>query len=147
MGYQDYFLAQLPGTSKLHPPISSRQDANKNSTNYFLTPLLGSIALLISSRGEYTLLVSLFLFYFALSSLLLSSFIVLSLFLFSCVLLSLLLLSLFLSCFVFLLYSKIHKNLKTKKSTKKLLLWKNMLHKELYIKYRESTKGRVMRDV
>ena len=74
-----------------------------------------SIALLISSPGEYTLLVSLFLFYYAFSSLF-----VLSLFLFSCVLLILLLLSLFLSCFIFLLYSNIHKYLKIK-NLKKLL--------------------------
>jgi hypothetical protein len=81
--------------------------------DYFLAPLPGSIALLISSPGEYTLPLSLFLF---LSSLLLSSLFVLSLFLFSCVLFSLLLFSLFLFCFVFLINSKIHKNLKNQKS-------------------------------
>ena len=74
--------------------------------DYFLAPLPGSIALLISSPGEYTPPLSLFLFYF--------------------VLFSLLLFSLFLSCFIFLIYPKIHKNLKNQKS-KKLLLWKNML--------------------
>jgi hypothetical protein len=47
--------------------------------DHFLAPLPGSIALLISSPGEYTLPLSLFLFYFILSSLLLSSFILLSL--------------------------------------------------------------------
>ena len=93
--------------------------------DYFLAPLPGSIALLISSPGEYSPPLSLFLFYFVLSSLLLSSFILLSLFLFSCVLFSLLLFSLFLSSFIFLIYPKIHKNLKTK-NLKKLLLWKNM---------------------
>ena len=88
--------------------------------DYFLAPLPGSIALLISSPGEYTLPVSLFLFYVVLSSLLLSSFIVLSLFLFNCFLFSLLLSSLFLSCFIFLIYPNIHKNLKTE-NLKKLL--------------------------
>ena len=83
--------------------------------DYFLAPLPGSIALLISSPGEYTLPLSLFLFYFVLSSLF-----VLSLFLFSCVLLSLVLSSLFLSCFIFLIYPKIHKNLKIE-NLKKLL--------------------------
>ena len=76
--------------------------------DYFLAPLPGSIALLISSPGEYTLLLCLFLFYFVLSSFLLSSFIVLSLLLFS-----LFLSSLFLFSFIFLIYPKIHKNLKT----------------------------------
>ena len=69
--------------------------------DYFLAPLPGSIALLISSPGEYTLPLSLFLFYFVLSSLF-----VLSLFLFS----------LFLSCFIFLINSKIHKKLKNRKT-------------------------------
>jgi hypothetical protein len=66
--------------------------------DYFLAPLPGSIALLISSPGEYTLPLSLFLF---LSSLLLSSLFVLSLFLFSRVLFSLLLFSLFFVLFYF----------------------------------------------
>ena len=83
--------------------------------DYFLAPLPGSIALLISSPGEYTLPLSLLLFYFVLFaflyqkhkkisvvfSLLLSSFFLLSLFLSSITLLSLLLSSLFLSCFIF----------------------------------------------
>ena len=96
--------------------------------DYFLAPLPGSIALLISSPGEYTLPISLFLFCFVLSS-----FIVLSLFMFSCVLFSLLLFSLFypslllsilfLFSFVFRIYPKIHKNLKNRKSKKKLVLW------------------------
>ena len=83
--------------------------------DYFLAPLPGSIALLISSPGEYTLPLSLFLFCFVFSSLLLSSLFVLSLFLFSCVLFSLPLYSLFLSCFIFFIYPKIHKNLKNRK--------------------------------
>ena len=83
--------------------------------DYFLAPLPGSIALLISSPGEYTLPLSLFLFCFVFSSLLLSSLFVLSLFLFSCVLFSLLLFSLFLSCFIFVINPKIHKNLKNRK--------------------------------
>ena len=83
--------------------------------DYFLAPLPGSIALLISSPGEYTLPLSLFLFCFVFSSLFLSSLFVLSLFLFSCVLFSLPLYSLFLSCFIFFIYPKIHKNLKNRK--------------------------------
>ena len=73
--------------------------------DYFLAPLPGSIALLISSLGEYNLPLSLsVLFCF------------LSLLLFSYILSSLLLCSFVLFCFIFLIYPKIHKNLKTENS-------------------------------
>ena len=89
VGYQDYFLAPLPG--------------RHSSTHKF-------------TWGVHSTSLSVFiLFYFVLLSLLLSSLFVLSLFLSSIILLSLLLLSFFLSCFIFLIYPKIHKNLKNQK--------------------------------
>jgi len=81
VGYQDYFLAPLPG--------------RHSSTHKFTWGV------------HFTCLSVFILFRFVLSSLFL-----LSLFLFCCVLFSLLLSSLFLSSFIFLIYPKIHKNLK-----------------------------------
>ena len=77
--------------------------------DYFLAPLPGSIALLISSLGEciLPLSLSLFRFCFVLLSLLLLSFILFSLLLFS---------------FIFLIYPKIHKKFKTENSKKNKLL-------------------------
>ena len=74
--------------------------------------LPGSIALLISSLGEYILPLSLsFRFCFVYLSLLLFSYILSSLLLCSFILFSLLLFS-----FIFLIYPKIHKKLKTENS-------------------------------
>ena len=78
--------------------------------DYFLAPLPGSIALLISSPGEYTQPLSLFLFYFVLSSLLVSSLFLLSLFVLSLFLFSFVLFCLVYFCFIFLINLKIHKN-------------------------------------
>jgi hypothetical protein len=89
VGYQDCFLAPLPG--------------RHSSTHKF-------------TWGVHSTSLSVFIFFYFVSlSLLLSSLFVLSLFLSSIILLSLLLSSFFLSCFTFLIYPKIHKNLKNLK--------------------------------
>jgi hypothetical protein len=87
VGHQDYFLAPLPG---------------RHSSTHKFTWGVHSTSLSV-------------LFYFVLLSLLFPSLLVLSLFLSSITLLSLLLSSLFQFCFIFLIYPKIHKNLKNRK--------------------------------
>ena len=65
VGYQDYFLALLPGNHSFAYKLTEEETSidrkvlSRQLCHYFLAPLPGSIALSISSLGKYTLAFSL----------------------------------------------------------------------------------------